>query len=46
MALFSKKENTDEATPVVAETPAQTTEPIVTESTPVAVQLDAKASRN
>ncbi len=46
MALFSKKENTDEAATVVAETPAQTTEPIVTESTPVAVQLDAKASRN
>jgi large subunit ribosomal protein L23 len=41
MAIFSKKANTDET----VETPA-TTEEVVTESTPVAINLDAKASRS
>ncbi len=41
MALFSKKENTEE---VKTETPAA--DAVVTESTPTTVALDAKASRN
>ena len=47
MALFSKKENTDEttsATPVVDATPA--VDNVVTESTPVSVDLDAKATQS
>ncbi len=45
MAIFSKKDNNDETTATeeaVVTTPA--TDEVVTESTPVAVQLDSKAS--
>lgn len=41
MALFSKKDNTEE---VKSDTPA--TNAVVTEATPTTVQLDAKASRS
>lgn len=44
MALFSKKENTDEVVNTADNTAVADT--VVTETTPVAVQLDAKASRN
>lgn len=42
MAIFSKKENTEETVDTAA---VATTDAIVTESTPVSIQLDAHASR-
>lgn len=49
MAIFAKKENTDDAVETVeatdtVQTPA--TDDVVTESTPVQVQLDAPSSRS
>jgi large subunit ribosomal protein L23 len=47
MAIFSKKENTDETVEATAvETTPTSTDTVVTETTPVTMQLDAKASRN
>ncbi len=42
MALFSKKENTEETTAVET----TTTDNVVTETTPVSVDLDAKATQS
>lgn len=48
MALFSKKENTEEVKKddvVIDATPAKEADTTVTETTPTAITLDAKASR-
>lgn len=46
MALFSKKENTEEVkTDVVAEATVKEADTTVTETTPTTITLDAKASR-
>ncbi len=48
MAIFSNKENNDDAVETTATETTQTpaTDDVVTESTPVQIQLDAKSSRS